>query len=132
MTNLTQPKPNLIVINGRSASPGGGRTAGSPGLVGHGRLVGRRFGPYRPGARRAFWSLARPRLYALRLRNQPRRARLVPPRTTAGAASGHRPKPSLCAQSGELFCATMQYNIGIESMVLMREVMPARRPAAAF
>ena len=26
----------------------------------------------------------------------------------------------------------MQYSIGIESIVLIRDVMPARRPAAAF
>src|SRR5512143_755985 len=44
------------------------------------------------------------------------------------------PKPAAAApdQRPPFCCATMQYSIGIESMVLMREVMPASFAAAVF
>src|SRR6266511_4357574 len=79
MTNLTQPKPNLIVINGRSASPGGGdgrpalrallATAGSsaavsglivPGLAERfGPWPGQGYTPYASGTNRAALDLSR-------------------------------------------------------------------------
>src|SRR5262249_57620475 len=60
--------------------------------------------------------------------------RSSPPSCRPATAPGLPAEPAVAppGQRPPFCCATMQYSIGIESIVLMREVMPASFAAAVF